>query len=147
MRSALLAINQVPSVARKGRIRQMRIRKALSRPISTPPSRAQPTAACHGRCQVFRATRAKAAPKSSATPTDRSIAPALTIRVIAIATISRIALPCSRLAQLSTVKNTGFAQPNRAMASRMMTPNPARDSQASGLLAVCSADAEVFRVI
>ena len=65
------------------------------------------------------------------------MAPALTIRVIAIATISRIALPCSKLAQLSKVRNTGFAQPNRAIASRVMTPNPARDSHASGPLPVC----------
>ena len=88
IRSTDEPIKKVHSVARNGLIRSPTIIAALNSPTSTPPETPARHAAAQPAPKVRIATTAKAAPKSSAMPTDRSIPPLAATRVMPSATIS-----------------------------------------------------------
>ena len=136
IRSTDEPIKKVHSVARNGLIRSPTIIAALNSPTSTPPETPARHAAAQPAPKVRIATTAKAAPKSSAMPTDRSIPPLATTSVMPSATISSTAEFSTMLSRFRASRKTGFHSAKNTANSASTAGKPAiraiRASRAPG---------------
>ena len=114
-------MKKVPRVAIKALTFSHTIKTAFRIPIRQPPTIPARIATYQAASYSFSATTAKAAPKSSAIPTERSIPPIDTTKVIPSATIKRIAEPSKIFIWLPALRNTGFHKEKKTIHAAMTT--------------------------
>ena len=124
MRCTLEPMKNVPSVAMNGEMRRPTTRKALSSPTSAPPPMPTRTAVSQPASYSLSATTAKAAPKSSAMPTDRSMPPVATIRVMPSATMRTMDEPSTMLSRLPGARKLCESRANSAKVAAMTARKP-----------------------